>query len=384
MDDRVIYKYGKKETYLGQKERPDVTLYYCTDTGELFRGNKSFSEGVRFVENYSALPAFNGAAQGVLYVCRDSKCGYILNDTLDGWEQVVYGPDNATISFNENGLMQVKAIAIATVTGLADELTRIESLAIGGGAIATKDAPGIIKPGDGFEVSEDGTLSLTAVSIEKVTGLLERLNAIESSIEAIDENIEAEYAKKAEVRSISEMVKYEISSKPMGTLSNYEDKELRVMCPADTEWELQQSGENANPNAYYIGFKAYAPADANSFKEDLAEIISDNTMYYFEGNDFAGIDEYGRKYSIVWLPVATYDPTSGTWTYYGEQSTAEKYIGWYYTVEWYDASGVKIAMDTIRINLANENCYITTEPYYIQEVQSTLTALEESVAWGDM
>lgn len=361
-----------------------MTLYYCTDTGELFRGNKSFSEGVRFVENYSALPAFNGAAQGVLYVCRDSKCGYILNDTLDGWEQVVYGPDNATISFNENGLMQVKAIAIATVTGLADELTRIESLAIGGGAIATKDAPGIIKPGDGFEVSEDGTLSLTAVSIEKVTGLLERLNAIESSIEAIDENIEAEYAKKAEVRSISEMVKYEISSKPMGTLSDYEDKELRVMCPADTEWELQQSGENANPNAYYIGFKAYAPADANSYKEDLAEIISDNTMYYFEGNDFAGIDEYGRKYSIVWLPVAMYDPTSGTWTYYGEQSTAEKYIGWYYTVEWYDASGVKIAMDTIRINLANENCYITTEPYYIQEVQSTLTALEESVAWGDM
>jgi len=51
------------------------------------------------------------------------------------------------------------------------------------------------------------------------------------------------------------------------------------MCPADTQWALQQSGANADPNSYYIGFKAYAPNDdVVSFKEDLAETINDDTM----------------------------------------------------------------------------------------------------------
>lgn len=158
--------------------------------------------------------------------------------------------------------------------------------------------------------------------------------------------------------AIFDKVKYEISSKPVGTLVDYRDKEIRVMCPTDTAWALQQSGEGADPSKYYIGFKAYAPNDSVvSFKEDLAQTISDDTMYSFEGNDFAGIDAYGRKYSIVWLPVAKYDEATSTWTYYGKNSSASKFIGWYYSVEWYDANGIKVAADTIRINLTNEDCH---------------------------
>lgn len=156
---------------------------------------------------------------------------------------------------------------------------------------------------------------------------------------------------------IFDKAKYEISHKPTGTLVDYRDKEIRVMCPVDTEFTLQNSGEGADKLVYYIGFKAYAPADAVSFKEDLKKTIEDPEMYYFEGNDFAGIDAYGRKYSIVWLPVARYDEATSTWSYYGVNSKAGKYIGWYYSVEWYDADGVKIASDTIRINLANEACF---------------------------
>lgn len=157
--------------------------------------------------------------------------------------------------------------------------------------------------------------------------------------------------------AIFDKAKYEISHKPVSTLVDYRDKEIRVMCPVDTEFTLQNSGEGADKSVYYIGFKAYAPADAVSFKEDLKKTIEDPEMYYFEGNDFAGIDAYGRKYSIVWLPVARYDEATSTWTYYGKNSSAGKYIGWYYSVEWYDADGVKIASDTIRINLANEACF---------------------------
>lgn len=128
------------------------------------------------------------------------------------------------------------------------------------------------------------------------------------------------------------------------------------MCPAGTKFTLQNSGENADKSAYYIGFKAYAPADAASFKEDLKKTIEDPEMYYFENNEFAGIDAYGRKYSIVWLPVARHN-SDDTWTYYGANSQPGRFIGWYYSVEWYDSNGIKISSDTIRINLANEACF---------------------------
>lgn len=172
--------------------------------------------------------------------------------------------------------------------------------------------------------------------------------------------------------------KYEITSTPAGTLVNYRDKEIRVMCPANTVWVKQNVGATGNANMYYMGFKAYAPDGAVSFKEDDQASIVDQTMYYFEGNDFAGIDENGRKYSIVWLALASYDEASDTWSYFGARSSAEKYIGWYYSVEWYDASGVMIASDRIRINLTNEDCHSSIEPYYIHTVMDEVKAYTDT------
>lgn len=167
---------------------------------------------------------------------------------------------------------------------------------------------------------------------------------------------------------------YEVSHKPNGTIVDYRDKEIRVMCPVNTEWKLQNSGEGADENSYYIGFKAYAPDNAVSFKEDLDKTISDETMYYFEGNDFAGVDDDGKKYSIVWLPVAKYDGSA--WTYYGANSSTEKYIGWYYSVEWYDANGMMIASDCIKINLSNESCHSAIEPFYLSEIDAKINNIE--------
>lgn len=166
--------------------------------------------------------------------------------------------------------------------------------------------------------------------------------------------------------------KYEITSTPKGTLVDYRDKEIRVMVPAGTQWVKQSVGANGNANMYYMGFKAYAPEGAVSFKEDDLITIEDQTMYYFEGNDFAGTDKYGRKYSIVWLALAMYDEASGTWSYFGEKSSTEKYIGWYYSVEWYDADGVVIASDRIRINLSNEACHSEIKPFYMSDVEAEI------------
>jgi len=427
---KVRYVQGKKASYLALSKYDPLALYFCTDTNELFKGDQLYSDGVRIVPNYESLPEFNVAADGILYFCKDNGCGYVLNEARDGWIIAIHGIDNETIGLNESGLMAVTAVPIVKVTGLAEELQRIEALTLGGGSIATTETAGIMKPGNEFEVAEDGTLSLVAVEITKVTGLEERLNAVEQAVaggvhycgavdkfedlpvdasvgdlyEVYADNSEwcfngekwfeygkttdidlSGYAEKEEVRTIAQMVDYEISHKPTGTLVNYTDDEIRIMCPVDTQWEPQQSGAGADPNAYYIGFKAYAPNDEIvSFKEDLAEIISDATMYSFENNEFAGIDEYGRKYSIVWLPVAAYNQDADTWTYYGASSSNEKYIGWYYSVEWYDANGVKVAADTIRINLSNENCHTSVVPFYVSEVKSILASIEETMTWEDI
>ncbi len=207
-------------------------------------------------------------------------------------------------------------------------------------------------------VADHGTEAADmAADITDLQGLVGSKSVEDQISEAI---VASGHIKEDKALAIFDKAKYEISHKPVGTLVDYRDKEIRVMCPVDTDFTLQNSGEGADKSKYYIGFKAYAPNDSVvSFKEDLAQTISDTTMYYFEGNDFAGVDAYGRKYSIVWLPVAKYDEATSTWTYYGKNSSAGKYIGWYYSVEWYDADGVKIASDTIRINIANESCFNT-------------------------
>lgn len=180
---------------------------------------------------------------------------------------------------------------------------------------------------------------------------------------------------------------YEISNKPTGTLVNYNGKEIRVMCPADTEWALQNVGANGDASKYYIGFKAYAPtSNVNSFKESLAKTMTDQTMHYFVDNEFAGIDDNGRKYSIVWLPVAKHNDDD-TWTYYGANSTADKLIGWNYCVEWYDANGICVASDLIRINLSNENIHASIEPYYMSGYVTDAElkeAVDNSLVWTEM
>lgn len=103
-------------------------------------------------------------------------------------------------------------------------------------------------------------------------------------------------------------------------------------------------------------------------------------MYYFENNEFAGIDSYGRKYSIIWLPVAK--NSDGIWTYYGATSATDKYIGWYYTVQWYDNSGMIISGDQIRINLTNEDCHYEVKPFYTGDfaTKEQISTIEEAIS----
>ena len=81
---------------------------------------------------------------------------------------------------------------------------------------------------------------------------------------------------------------YEVEATPSGTLLTKRESEIRIMCPKDTQWFKQSSGENADPNSYYIGLKIYAPSkDIYGFKEEIIEV-----QLYEES--------YFRRFVIYW------------------------------------------------------------------------------------
>lgn len=236
-----------------------------------------------------------------------------------------------------------------------------------------KDGNKVIVPNETDLSGVEAELATKADTVEVNAKIDEAMSDAMSATKAYTDG-------KVEAAISEHMVKkFEITSVPNGTLVDYRDKEIRVMCPANTQWVKQNVGDTGNANMYYMGFKAYAPEGAVSFKEGDRGVII-NKMFTFD-DDFAGTDEYGRNYSICWLALASYDASSDTWTYFGKNSSAEKYIGWDYIVEWYNDNGIVIASDCVRINLSNENCHSSTKPYYMGSMMKEIESMvDEKIA----
>lgn len=416
-----------KQKWLDKSVYDPAALYFCMDTGEIFKGSVLFTEGVKLVPTRDNLPSFECAADGVLYYIVDTRAGFMISPNRDAWLQTIYAPIDDVNSIPEgeeyNVVTTVGAVRdiekklydrideVVSGDGLSaltpvDGTISIVDVVGGGKSIGVVVAPmennalittddGLFVPthtaGSGIEIT-DNKIGIKLADITHGLVAVDGALTINLATKDSDGAMSKEDKHTLDVISDSYVAyKYEISHKPDGTIVDYRDKEIRIMCPSDTNWKFQNSGVGADSASYYIGFKAYAPDNAVRFKEDLAEIITDNEMYSFYGNSFAGIDDNGCKYSIVWLPVAKY--TNGAWNYYGADSTKTKYIGWYYTVEWYSEDGRVIDTDTIRINLSNEDCHNNIKSFYgvendvstdIAAVQETVAALEQSYTWGEI
>lgn len=202
--------------------------------------------------------------------------------------------------------------------------------------------------------------------------VIESQTQINEKIEAITANISATYATKEEldntIKGVAGLSKdeYEIFRKPRGSVVDYRDKEIRVLCYKNTIWDLSNVGLGGANNTYYLGFKAYAPDGAVYFKDSLNPEIVDDRWHGFVEDSFGGVDEYERKFSIRYLPVAE-NKNGNTWVYIGEKSTSSEYAGWYYSVEWYDKDKILISKDLVRINCANENCYSDIGDSYVNQ-----------------
>ena len=261
--------------------------------------------------------------------------------------------------------------------GLVDVYTAGTGIEIVDGRISVK----IADKSNGL-VAIDGALSI-ALATATSAGALSPVD------KAFIDSIPDVYATIERVKKTTEQVKYEISATPEGTLVNYGEKEIRVMCPANAKFVKQNVGNGGNANMYYMTFTTYAPDGAVTFKEGDRGVIIDEVLD-FENTAGTGVDKYGRKYKNHWFALASYDTASDTWTYFGKNSSTKKYIGWDYVVEWYDANGVKIATDSIRINLSNENCHNNSMPYYmsnyatIAELENAVDEMNGNFSWGEL
>lgn len=322
----VLFYFGTQAKYDALAEYNDLALYFITDTQRLYRGSKLYAVGTEA----------SAAASGLL-----SAEGYQkLQALIAGGSTSVLTPSDSTIKIAD-GKIGVQ------VSG---------------------------NEGNLLEVRDDGLfVVLDTIPVEKVTGL---------------ENKLATYVTKEEVNTTVKRVKYDVFSKPAGTTVRITDNEIRICCANNTEWKEQAVGPTGDANKYYVGLKVYAPVGADHFMEDLKKVIEDQTIFDFT-DDFSGRDPYGNGYSIVWLPVAEKQP-DGAWKYYGDNSTEDKMIGWYYTSAFYDASNNLLSKETIRINLANENMSTEITPYYMNsyvtdtELKDAISSVGTTMTWNEL
>lgn len=207
-----------------------------------------------------------------------------------------------------------------------------------------------------------------------------KLEAINSANQYADdkaEDVKSYTDEKIEAALSEHLVKkFEISDTPDGTIVNINEREIRIMCQENTVFKKQSVGTNGDPNCYYVTLRTYVFDDnVVGYREHLGEQYDSVTLTDLK------TDKFGRKYQPTWLGIAKYDDETGTWNYYGKNSTVNKYIGWDYRIDWYDVNDQIIASDTIRINLSNEKCHFINEPYYVGSIMKQIdTVVEEKLA----
>ncbi len=439
MSQNVLFKIGTRAQFDAVVAKNQNTLYWLTDTQELYKGDILFGKGalasdtaagLLSAEDYKKLQELivSGGTVDLTpvdgsIVIEDKKIGVSLSDVKGNILSIKSDGLFATVDTQpiDNRLTAVEG----RLDPVEKDIANLKQSVVGAiryvGSVPTyADLPTDAKQGDLYEVSSDGSewcfngnewfeygtshfVPVAGAGIfvngseigVKIAAESHGLTIVDGSMAMLLATAKQDGAMskedKAKLDAIPEVYvakKFEITDAPAGTLVNYGEKEIRIMCPDGAEYNLQNVGAGGDSNTYYVTFKTYAPSDdAVGYIEHLggqsdAEILKDIKT-----------DAYGRRYQPTWLGVAKYDETTGTWNYYGKNSSADKFIGWDYQIDWYDANNVMIASDSIRINLSNEDCYHTIVPSYmadyvesseIEALKATIAELEQVYSWSDM
>jgi hypothetical protein len=82
---KVRFYSGTKNKYLSLSSHDPFSLYFCDDTGELFKGDICLSDGIRVVPKRSDLPELSYAADGIVYFITETKSGYMISPDRTEW-----------------------------------------------------------------------------------------------------------------------------------------------------------------------------------------------------------------------------------------------------------------------------------------------------------
>ena len=194
-----------KQRQVNRAEYDENALYFCLDSRELYRADQLLTDGVRLVATYDNLPTFDVSADGILYFVEDTKNGYVLNTTRDGWLQVIYAPgaiDSDTVTEITTTVTEEVYNTVYTKEEVYSR-EEIDNMIVGGGVEsitfagvqmtevdgaysidkdAALDALGIDVPesADGETVVIATTETVTAMSDELKTYIDEQLQSVEA------------------------------------------------------------------------------------------------------------------------------------------------------------------------------------------------------------
>ena len=338
-------------------------------------------------DNTFKLMGFDGAKVGAQpRVAADGTLEWIVpsTETLEGLQTTVAGLQSDVKTLQDIvGLTTGKDPLINRVQTLEDKMDVLNGAETVEGSIKKTVTDAI----NAFatEVSDDGVINSYKELIDyaakhggevaTMAGNISTLQALvgETSVKDQIANALTASGHMAEIKAMAmfEQKKYEIANTPVGTLVDYRDKEIRIMCPANTVWTKQTVGAGGDANSYYMTFKTYVPNDkVVGYIEHIGNQVDEQILTDVK------TDAYGRRYQPTWLALAKYDETTDTWTYYGEKSTTDKYIGYDYQIDWYDANGIIIASDKIRINLSNEACHSEIRPSYMVGLDNKIESVK--------
>lgn len=390
------------------------TWYLCTDTAELFLGLLNTATGkielkqINGSHDRKSADRFYINANGELCVVfsdgTEEAVGKVTgeeNNTVIKIGSATFSPENGVIelpdfatkddiidAINEielpdvNGFITIEDVEakgyltehqdlseyakkseLPTVDGLASEEFVIKKIAeaeladqdVDLSAYYTKSEVDALIPEVPTKVSEleNDASYITAADVPETDlsnyyNKTETENVIAEAVDAIEHPTVdlSGYTTKDYVAATTCQNKYEVL--PIeGMLIQYRDGEIRLNTQRVVPTK-QEVGATGNPNMYYATFKAFAPDGATQCKEGLNGTID---------TEFSTLatDAHGRKYTTIWAAIAnTSDGT--TWTKWGDSSTLDKYLGFYYHFHWYNGDEL-ISTEKVRLILTNDTCH---------------------------
>lgn len=161
----VRFYSGTRAQYDGLITHNPLALYFCEDTGELFKGDICLSDGIRIVPTRADLPECSCAADGIVYFIAETKSGFMVSPDRTEWLQTIYAPVTDAYAIPEEE-MYTTVTTVGAVRDIEAKIyKRIEEVVNGGGLTNLVPVDGTIKIAD----TSDGGKSI-GVSIATIAG----------------------------------------------------------------------------------------------------------------------------------------------------------------------------------------------------------------------